>query len=81
MWSPWEKCNQTCGGGIERRWRSVCCPAVNGNWFDCLAQYNKTEKYLFQYRPCSEICSNGGTFTTGTGCACSPGYTGRCCST
>ncbi|KAL3858351.1 hypothetical protein ACJMK2_012944, partial [Sinanodonta woodiana] len=80
QWHPWENCNQTCGGGIQRRWRSICCPAINGTWSNCLAAYNKTEIFRFEYQPCSETCSNGGVFMIGTGCVCSPGYTGRCCS-
>ncbi|KAL3858302.1 hypothetical protein ACJMK2_012896, partial [Sinanodonta woodiana] len=79
-WSAWDRCSASCGGGITKRQQSLCCPPdAHGQWSDCRAAYNITEKFKFEQKPCNQICAHG-TFVAG-GCRCDPGYNDICCIT
>ncbi|KAK3598309.1 hypothetical protein CHS0354_029218 [Potamilus streckersoni] len=88
-WQPWESCSQTCGGGHQRRVRSVCCP-FRTKLAECMVKCNLKEEESFEDRCCNVICYNGGmvcmdnlssSASCSKFCKCLDGFSGTCCTT
>jgi len=62
-WEHWEGCSRDCGGGVEKRTRSICC-AMDEE--DCLGWHGKKWSEKFDYRRCNGFCYNGGKFEGNT---------------
>ena len=71
-WGPWQKCDKTCGGGAEQRFRNVDTDALNGgkqcgarsqnrpcNVHACPTDCN--DKGFGAWGKCSKSCGNGVT--------------------
>ncbi|XP_021345012.1 protein jagged-1-like, partial [Mizuhopecten yessoensis] len=75
-WQSWSQCTATCGGGRQRRERSVqmYTNAVCRTFEDCASNDNG-----FDFRDCNKICNNGGTMVGSSYCRCPDGWRGTCC--
>jgi hypothetical protein len=78
-WLQWSNCTATCGGGVQKRIKSICCPA-NVTYSACSSRCNLTTADLEDRRSCAQTCSFGGVYDKQNGnCRCRRGYVGACC--
>lgn len=85
QWSPWSTCNATCGAGVIRREKYICCNLhlyndLNGCLHGCNMTNDWWQKHSVQTKTCG-YCTQHGTFnSTLQQCVCKRMFGGPCCN-
>lgn len=81
-WSNWSACNTTCGTGVQKREKFMCCQSkpLSTCLSTCNISSNWWQTNAVEFKACG-ICKNGGVFdATRNRCKCPIGFVGSCCN-
>ncbi|CAG2240567.1 unnamed protein product [Mytilus edulis] len=81
-WSNWSACNSTCGTGVQKREKRMCCQSQS--LVTCLSTCNISnswwQNHAVEFKTCG-ICKKGGVFDAiRNRCKCPIGFVGNCCN-
>lgn len=76
-WEQWSHCSASCGGGVSKRYKPLCCDHSYTEIAVCASDCNLTRSDYFESKQCGQTCVNG-VFKINV-CQCPTGYTGTCC--
>ncbi|VDI64434.1 Hypothetical predicted protein [Mytilus galloprovincialis] len=83
-WAPWSPCNATCGGGVQKKQKYICCDkskykSLKGCLNACNIPFSWWQANATEYKTCGK-CQRGGIFNIKhNSCICPSGYGGSCC--